>query len=630
MNILHTASEGFMETIVGTSNRVLAVDLTTQEFEVIEVPDIDRKMYIGGKGLGLKLIYDRMDLEADPLGPDNMIAFMPGVLMGTGAPCSGRFAAVTKSPQTGVMASSSCGGPFGMALKTAGWDGLLVKGASENPVYLVVDRDGVTFRDAGDLWGKDTRQAQEQLAKEGEALVIGPAGENLVRFANIASGHRFLGRGGMGAVLGAKKLKAIVAAGKAYKIVPKDPESFDRIKKIATDYINRNPWTSQAQRKYGTLSIVNITRTSGILPVRNFQDGTSDNAYKITGEAISEKYDTRHHTCKPCTILCGKKGKFDGEEMPVPEYETVGLLGSNLDIYDPVAIARWNRLCGDMGMDTISAGGTLGWVMEATEKGLVKTNLKFGSPDGVEEALLDIAHCRGFGADMAMGSKGLSEKYGGTEFAMHVKGMELSAYDPRGSFGQGLSYAVANRGGCHLSATMMVMENFMCFLAPHTTMSKARWTAFFENMWCCVNSLHTCLFTSFAYTTELTIPRFSSWISTLIGMQFMPGILMAAVDFSVIYRKMWQAVTGISISKSEFMRAGERIHVLERYMNTRMGVTAGKDTLPARLLTESRRCDKKNRTVPLDKMIAKYYRIRGFTPDGRPKPSLLKKLGIAA
>jgi len=149
-----------METIVGTSNRVLAVDLTTQEFEVIEVPDIDRKMYIGGKGLGLKLIYDRMDLEADPLGPDNMIAFMPGVLMGTGAPCSGRFAAVTKSPQTGVMASSSCGGPFGMALKTAGWDGLLVKGASENPVYLVVDRDGITFKDAGDLWVKDTRQAQ--------------------------------------------------------------------------------------------------------------------------------------------------------------------------------------------------------------------------------------------------------------------------------------------------------------------------------------------------------------------------------------------------------------------------------------------------------------------------------------
>lgn len=617
-----------MQELIGTSNKILEVDLTQQKFEVTTITDQDRKMYLGGKGLGLKLIYDRMPMDADPLGPDNILAVMPGVLMGTGAPCSGRFAAVAKSPQTGIMASSSCGGPFGMALKTAGWDGILIKGASAKPVWLLVDSKGVTFKDAADLWGKDTQETQALLSKEGEALVIGPAGENRVSFANIASGERYLGRGGMGTVMGAKNLKAVCAVGKACKIVPKDKAAFDKIKKTATDYINRNPWTSEAQRKYGTLSIVNITRTAGILPVRNFSDGTSDNAYKLTGELIRAKHNTSHHTCKPCTILCGKKGVFDGKEMPVPEYETVGLMGSNLEIYDPVIIARWNKVCGDMGMDTISAGGTLGWVMEATEKGLVQTNLKFGSPNGVDEALTDIAYCRGFGAEMAGGSKRLSEKYGGTEFAMHVKGMELSAYDPRGSYGQGLSYAVANRGACHLSSTMMAMENFMCFLAPHTTLSKARWTKFFEDMWCCVNSLHTCLFTSYAYTTELLVPRMSSWISTLIGMQFFPQVLAMAVDFSAVYRKMWQAVTGVSISKSEFLKAGERIHVLERYMNTRMGASVKTDTLPKRLLTESRKCDKKGRTVPLEAMRDQYYRLRGFTPEGKPTPALLKKLDI--
>ena len=176
----------------------------------------------------------------------------------------------------------------------------------------------------------------------------------------------------------------------------------------------------------------------------------------------------------------------------------------------------------------------------------------------------------------------------------------------------------------------MAMENFMCFLAPHTTLSKARWTKFFEDMWCCVNSLHTCLFTSYAYTTELLVPRMSGWISTLIGMQFFPQVLTMAVDFAVVYRKMWQAVTGISISKSEFLRAGERIHVLERYMNTRMGASVKTDTLPKRLLTESRKCDKKGRTVPLEEMRDQYYRLRGFTPEGKPSPELLKKLEITA
>ncbi|MDY6822386.1 MAG: aldehyde ferredoxin oxidoreductase family protein [Thermodesulfobacteriota bacterium] len=620
-----------MKKIIGTSNRVLDVDLTAMTIETITISTSDRKMYLGGKGLGLKLIYDRMSMDADPLGPDNIIAVMPGVLMGTGAPCSGRFAAVAKSPQTGVMASSSCGGPFGMALKTAGWDGLLIRGVSASPVYLLIDHKGATIRDASHLWGKTTQETQQETRKNGEALVIGPAGENLVSFANIASGERYFGRGGLGSVMGAKQLKAIVAKGKHYKIVPRKEKAFKKIKKKGNDFINANPWTSVANRQYGTLSIVNNTKSAGILPVRNFQDGTSANAYKITGETVRRQYNTEHHACKPCTILCGKKAVFDGEEMPVPEYETMGLLGSNLDIFDPPVIARWNKICGDMGMDTMSAGGTIAWVMEAAEKGLVESGLKFGNPEGVSEALYDIGYCRNFGKEMAGGSKGLSKKYGGEDFAMNVKGMEIAAYDPRGSYGTGLGYAVANRGGCHLASTMMAMENFMCMLAPHTTLSKAKWVVFFENLINCINSLHTCIFTSYAYMLELTVPKYSSWLSSLIGMQFSPGVLMLAVDFSVMYRKLWTSVTGISISRSAFNRAGERIQVLERHMNKLAGGSRKDDKLPRRLLAEGRQCDKHNRTVPLETMLEKYYRIRGYDPaDGTPGPALLKKLKIAA
>ncbi|MFW6414954.1 MAG: aldehyde ferredoxin oxidoreductase family protein [Thermodesulfobacteriota bacterium] len=620
-----------MERIVGTSNKVLQVDLSEKSFNIITIPPRDRKMYLGGKGLGLKLIYDRMPLHADPLGPENMLAIMPGVLMGTGAPCSGRFAAVAKSPQTGIMASSSCGGPFGMALKTAGWDGLLISGASNAPVYLLVDSQGVTFEQADQIWGMDTQDTQNALSDKGTSLAIGPAGENLVSFANIASGQRYFGRAGLGSVLGAKQVKAVVAKGKKYKIVPHDQETFDKIKKKGNDFINNNPWTAVANRYYGTLSIVNNTKHAGILPVRNFQDGTSKDAYKISGERVRKLYNTKHHTCKPCTILCGKKAEFKGGEMPVPEYETMGLLGSNLGIFDPEIVAEWNDICGRAGMDTMTAGGSIAWVMEAAEKGLVQSDLKFGDPEGVSQSLQDIAYCRGFGKEMSTGSKGLSEKYGGTDFAMNVKGMEIAAYDPRGSYGIGLGYSVANRGGCHLGSTMMAMENFMCLLSPYTTLAKAKWVAYFENLINCINSLHTCVFTSYAYLLELTVPKYSSWIASYIGMQFFPSILTAAVDFSAIYRKLWESVTGINISKSDFLRAGQRIQVLERYMNTKMGISKKDDNLPARLLTQGRECDPAKRTVPLETMLSKYYRIRGYDKqDGTPRADLLRKLQIPA
>lgn len=615
--------------IVGSINKVLEVDLTTKTSTVYQVTDEERRMYLGGKGLGLKLIYDRMPAKIDPLGKDNMIAFMPGVFMGTGAPCSGRFSAVTKSPLTGIMDHASCGGPFGMALKTAGWGGLLVKGKSETPIYLVITSDGIEFKDASALWGKDAFETQDLLGKNknGGAAVIGQAGENKVLFANICSGKRFLGRGGMGAVMGSKNLKAIYAIGGAYKIVAKNQEKFDKVKKLATKRINANPFTSYSVRKYGTANLVNLSNLSGILPVRNFTEGSSDNAYKITGEYYSENFNTKHHTCKPCTILCGKKGIFNGKELSVPEYETIGTMGSNLEVFDPVKIAEWNDLCGRFGMDTITMGGTLAWVMEAGEKGLIKTDLKFGSPEGVAQAIEDTAYGKGFGQEMSKGSRALSRKYGGEDFAIQVKGMELPAYDPRGSYGMGLDYAVANRGACHLSSTIMAQEAWAHVLDPYSTIGKHAWVKFMEDVHSTVNSLHTCIWTVVPYMLENPLVKYNGLFYLRIVMGYLYPVALMIADISIL-PKLWSAITGIKMSRSDFMKAGERIHILERYMNTREGITVKDDTLPGRLLKEGRLNDPKGRVVPLEKMLKKYYKIRSYDDNGKPTENIMKKLSI--
>jgi len=310
-----------MGEVIGTNNRILEIDLSSRKFSVSEVHPKDRDMYLGGKGMGLKLLYDRMEAGTDPLGPDNMIAFCMGVLMGTGAPCSGRFEAVTKSPLTGIMVSASCGGPFGMAFKTAGWDAMVIKGKASSPVYLVIDSKGVQFKPATGVWGKDTEAAEKALLKDGTgAVVIGPAGENLVRFANIRSGHRFLGRGGMGAVLGSKNLKGIVAKGGEFKIVPANKKKFQKSNKRFFKYINANAITAGSYRNFGTNANVNLSNAAGILPVHNFSGGSHGEAHKISGEVMANRFNTKYDTCKPCAIMCGHKGTVNGKDRHIPEY----------------------------------------------------------------------------------------------------------------------------------------------------------------------------------------------------------------------------------------------------------------------------------------------------------------------
>ena len=617
-----------MEQIVGTSNKVLEVDLSSRSSTTVTVSETDRRQYLGAKGLALKLLYDRLTPGIDPLGDENIIAFMMGVYMGTGAPCSGRFAAATRSPLTGIITTASCGGPFGMALKTSGWDGLLIKGKAEKPTYLVIDRDGVAFKDGSALWGQDTQETQAAVSGEGRsALCIGPAGENRVRFANVCSGHRYLGRGGMGAVFGAKNLKAIVAKGGEFKIVARDAERFRALIKKANGYIQSNEFTSGLYRDYGTSSSVSIYNALGMLPVKNFSKGAHDETNKLSGQHMAKVLNSRHKTCTPCQIRCGHIGTVDGKERIVPEYETVGLMGMSLMVFDPLQVAEWNETCGRMGMDTISAGGTLAWAMEATEKGIFRSDLRFGEAAGVSAALDDIAQGRGLGRELALGSRALSDKYGGKEYAMQVKGLELPAYDPRATFGMGLNYAVANRGGCHLSTTIMAQESKLQLLDPYTTKGKAHHVRFLENLYCGINSMQTCHFTAYAYQMEVPLIKYTYRPIIKFLVQHLYPIALRVQDVD-LWPAIWSAITGIPLSRGAFLKAGERIHVLERYMNTREGISRKDDALPERLLTEGRECDPKKRTVPLHEMLDVYYKIRGYDANGIPTDATLQRLGI--
>ena len=612
-----------MKTIKGTSNRYIDIDLSRKSWSVFEISPDELALFLGGKGIGLKIFSDRFAGrlgEIEPLGEENLLIFSMGVMLTSGAPCSGRFEIITRSPQTNLMLASSCGGYFGEACKTAGWDGVIIRGKSEEPVTVRIDEDGVVFEDASGLWGQGTHEVQESLnlsPREG-AAVIGPAGENLVKYASICSGHRFAGRGGAGAVMGAKNLKAVVARGKSVKNEPVLVEKFDRTNKKARKYIVRNEMT-RGYKAYGTNMNVRPGIEKGYSPVRNFRDRYSPETELTSGEVMAERYNTRHSACRHCSVLCGHKGHYpDGKMRQIPEYETIGMFGSNIENYNPDLIGEWNELMNELGLDTISAGGTIAWAMEAAEKGLRASELAFGRTENISEVLRDIALRAGEGDELAEGSMRLSRKYGGEDFAMHVKGLECAAYDPRASWGHGLGYAVHNKGGCHLGSYMISLEQLMGYMPPHTTLGKADWVVFMEDLFSGVNSLQVCLFSVFGILTEPPIPKYLPKFVLNIATVSMPKVAMALMDWSILSDYFW-SVTGIKMNKWDFLKAGGRINRLERWMNVQMGLRPSDDTLPARFTTEKETAYQgKNTVVPVGKMVGQYYKKRGYGLSGGP------------
>ncbi|MEA3470972.1 MAG: aldehyde ferredoxin oxidoreductase N-terminal domain-containing protein, partial [Thermodesulfobacteriota bacterium] len=377
-----------MKSSNAVNDRVLDIDLTSGKTSVIPITEGDRRRYLGGKGIALKLLYDNIVPGIDPLSPENIIVFMTGPTAGTQSPAGGRFIVAGKSPLTGIFVSSLAGGRFGLSLKRAGYDGIMIRGKALSPIYIKVTEGRVSIEDASSLWGMDTYDLQESCKNEGDWVTIGPAGENSVRFAIIAAGKRIAGRGGLGTVMGSKNLKGIVAKG-SKKFGPSDSKSFNKAVRKAQAKVKSHPNTGKELRELGTPQNVRIYGTSGIMPVRNFNRTSFDMIEGLTGEKIRDEHFLKNHGCVGCPIQCGRMGRYNGREIISPEYETIGLMGSNLMIGDISAIAEWNEKLNRLGMDSISTGSTIAFVMELTERGIIQSNLSFGNPDGITELLED-------------------------------------------------------------------------------------------------------------------------------------------------------------------------------------------------------------------------------------------------
>lgn len=608
--------------------RVLRVDLTYGKILVEDLPPGDvLRRWIGGRGLGVYYMLKEVDPRINPLSPGNKTIVATGPLTGvTGVPSSGRWCSVTKSPLTGTIHDSHSGGKFGPELKFAGFDIVIIEGASEKPVYLWIYDGKAELRDAKHLWGKDvhstTDAIKEELspvlgsdeAREVKVACIGPAGENLVKIAAILNDkNRAAGRGGHGAVWGSKKLKAVAVRGHMRPEVA-DEERLEEVAAKSLDIIKRSPVTSQSLPKYGTAVLVNVINAHGIFPTRNFRTGVFPEAVKISGERIADEIMdwkmAEEEACWGCEMKCARytritKPPFTGEGGG-PEYETVWALGADTGISDLAAVTKANFLCNELGIDPISMGATIATLMELVEKGRVPPErlrglrVEWGNGETLVELVWRTAYRSGIGDDLAEGAARLARKYGLPEIAMVVRDQELPAYDPRGVQGHGLAYATSNRGGCHLRAYMIAPEvvGVPQLLNRFETKGKATWVKEFQDVFAVVDSLIVCKFVTFAYWADVLAEQLST-------------------------------VTGWDMSVDELKKVGERIYNAERVFNIlAFGDGEAYDTLPKRLLEEPMpEGPAKGYVARIGEMLPEYYTIRGWVK-GRPTRSKLEELDL--
>jgi len=591
----------------GMFNKIVEIDLSNREIKVRRIDDDLLHSYLGGRGLGIKLFTDAVLPETDPLSPDNHLIITGGPVTGTSVPTAGRISLVTKSPLTNTIFYSNTGGKFGPAMKKCGIDGFILKGKSDRPVYLLIDGDeGFKIKPAEEMWGKDSEETRKMIDElEGDrtyALMIGPAGEKEVLISAVMNdAERAFGRGGVGAVMGSKKVKAIVVRAAKQKTDIHDAELLKKYVKTALEKIKVVPVTRAAYPLFGTSACVNVINNLGMLPHNNFQEGQSVDAQKVSGEEIRKQILVKPEACFGCSIACGRKTAVGGMQGKGPEYETVWALGPDCGIFDLEKITIANYHCNKLGLDTISVGGTIACAMELAEKGKIDMpELRFGNADILTDLVKAIGANEGFGAELAQGSKRLSEKYDDPGLSIQVKGLELPAYDPRGAMGHALGYATSNRGGCHLTGYMAAME---IFAAPKkiprfTLGGKPDLLALKQNQSAVEDSLVTCKFAGFAVGFDFTA-RFVT------------------------------AITGEDFNITELLEIGERIYNLERMFNVRAGFARGADTLPPRFLDKPLKEGlSKDHVVPLERLLDDYYAVRNWDNKGVPTAEKLEKLGI--
>lgn len=624
----------------GYMGKILRVDLTTREVGEYPWTDEDRKLYLGCKISAARILFDNITGPTDPYSDQNLLVFTTGPLTGSGAPSSARWNVSTISPMTGYVTSSNCGGSFGFHLKRAGYDGVVVSGKSDRPVWLEITDEKIEIRDADFLWGKTTSETQELLGKQSGKAVIGPAGENLVRYASIFSQERAAGRGGTGAVMGSKKLKAITASGKQ-QVRFAEKEKNAELNKRWIETLRNHPITGKILPELGTANLLRRMQRRNILATRNYAQGVWSDYDMVSGERMAEYHLIKNTGCLTCPIRCGRVVEVGGKNVKGPELETLGLLGPNLLNSDLNKICEWNYLLDELGMDTISFGGTVGFAMELQEKGLWESGLEFGKVDRIPQIIEDTAYRRGIGALLAEGSKHLSAKFGGQAFAIHVKGLELAAYEPRGAVGQGLGYAVANRGGCHLNAGYLVfMEGLGLAMNGTTRRSKAALTIMMQNLMEGVSAAGTCLFTTYAMIPGFLLDDRKSLLShatnAILGISgFAVQMLNAGQSWLVPFHnpllphtRALETLTGMEMSFGRLLNIGERGFNLERMLNIRLGLTSQKDTLPARLMEEKQQSGKEEPGVPIRDLRKDFYQKRGWDRNGIPREKTLKRLSL--
>ncbi len=633
----------------GYMGKVLLIDLLKKESREYPFSDEERELYIGGKMMAAKILKDNLTGKEKPFSDDNLLVITTGPLTGSGAPSSSRFNISTLSPQTGYLTSSNCGGNFGYYLKKAGLDALILKGHLERPTWIEINNDQIVFHEADDIWGMKTTEVQTAIddklrlkngrVRKNGKICIGPAGENQVLYSCIVSNDRVSGRGGTGAIMGYMKIKAIAVSGnKEVKVVNK--EKMVKLTKKWFKYLHKHPLTGSQLPKLGTAGLVSAMQMKSILATKNYKYGQYEDFEAVNGETLAKEYNIVNKGCLSCPIKCARTVSVEGKIVKGPELETLVLLGSGILNNDLKAILKWNYELDELGMDTISTANTISYAMEANEKGLWDNGLEFKKTDNLSKVFEDIAYKRGIGEELALGSKRLSEKYGGKEFAIHAKGMELAAYEPRKAVGLGLGYAVSNRGGCHLNGGyLVILEGLGLAINPTTYHGKADLTMLFQDLMEMISASGQCLFTSYAFFPSPLMNHPNSWYTRLAN-KVLPycGFAVRLINkypriahlhLPVFHHtKAFEYVTGMKMKFGDYVRCGERGYNLEREVNRLFGVNANKDALPKRLVECLQDAADDSSKVPLDKLKKIYYHARSWDENGLPKAKLLRKLKI--
>jgi len=608
------------------TGRLLRIDLTDGATYVEEIDDGDVRRFLLGSGLAAKIYYEEMDPLLDPLDPASPLLAFTGVLTGTFSPTGCRSSWCGRSPLTGIWNEANMGGHWGAELRFAGFDGLVIKGRAEEPVYLWIHDGEVEIRSASHLWGLDHFATFEKLRAETDAKAqlacIGLGGENLVRLAGVMQGGqehaRTAGRGGMGALLGSKNLKAIVVRGSGKPQYP-DMKAFRAFVREINKHIQEN---SVGLSQLGTAGGVPATELTGDLPLRNWTLGNwKDGAARVSGQRIAETTFAKHTHCFACPIGCGKtirieEGPYAGVYGHGPEYETLAGFGGNCQCDDLNAISSMNDLCNRYGLDTISTSSVLAFAMEAYEKGLISQeqtgglDLTWGNAEVLIEAIHAIARREGIGELLGDGVRAAAVRIGpeAEAFAIHVKGLELPYHDPRAFVSMAANYATAVRGACHLESLSYWLGygvRFEGWYDPeeydaHDSNGKGQVAVDLQNYMAVYNPLGLCKFIA----------------KGKIGPQHVADLVNAALGWE------W--------TLQDVLDTGERLFNLKRLINRRLGMVGADDTLPQRLLTETRPSGGAEGVLPdLDIMLRDVYRIRGWTADGVPTADRLAALGLA-